>query len=204
MPLRSCASITRNQGMIWFRFIFLARSWAQDSKHYIKQLASLAQQVKRENTPFTFFLYPEGTLVSSETRPLSRKWASKCGISDMQHILLPRTTGLHYALRTLAPRMPDLHLLDVTVAYEGKRLHVRTSTSVNAFTRYPSRCLWTIVLYSALSLSGRRPTTKNPPPPQNVSCNVSNSHRRRGYFCGEGTPSEQKGRRNLHCRIYSL
>jgi len=106
-------------GMIWFRFIFLARSWAQDSKHYIKQLASLAQVAESEDRPFTFFLYPEGTLVSSETRPLSKKWASKSGISDLRHILLPRTTGLHYALRSLAPRIPELHLLDVTVAYEG-------------------------------------------------------------------------------------
>lgn len=108
--------------MIWFRFIFLARSWAADSKYYINRLASLAELTKRRGQPLTFFLYPEGTLVSNDTRPLSKKWASKSGISDLRHILLPRTTGLHVALRSLAPRIPDLHLLDLTVAYEGMYL----------------------------------------------------------------------------------
>lgn len=42
--------------------------------------------------------------------------------ADMKHILLPRSTGLHYSLRTLAPRVPDLRLLDITVAYPGKLL----------------------------------------------------------------------------------
>ena len=37
----------------------------------------------------------------------------------MRHTLLPRATGLHYALRALAPRIPDLHLLDMTIAYDG-------------------------------------------------------------------------------------
>jgi len=106
-------------GMIWFRFIFLNRSWASDSKYYISKLASLAQRAAKEDHPLTFFLFPEGTLVSSETRPLSQKWAAKSNISDLRHTLLPRTTGLHYALRALVPQTPDLYLLDITVAYEG-------------------------------------------------------------------------------------
>lgn len=40
--------------------------------------------------------------------------------TDMKHMLLPRSTGLHYSLRALAPRIPDLRLLDMTVAYPGK------------------------------------------------------------------------------------
>jgi hypothetical protein len=64
-------------------------------------------------------LYPEGTLVSKDTRPRSKKYAEKMGITDMKHILLPRSTGLLYSLRSLAPRIPDLRLLDMTVAYPG-------------------------------------------------------------------------------------
>ena len=37
----------------------------------------------------------------------------------MQHTLLPRSTGLHCTLRSLAPRIPSLKLIDVTVAYPG-------------------------------------------------------------------------------------
>ncbi len=37
----------------------------------------------------------------------------------MRHTLLPRSTGLHYSLRSLAPRIPSLELIDITVAYPG-------------------------------------------------------------------------------------
>jgi len=37
----------------------------------------------------------------------------------MKNLLLPRSTGLHYSLRSLAPKIPDLRLLDMTVIYPG-------------------------------------------------------------------------------------
>jgi len=37
----------------------------------------------------------------------------------MTNILLPRSLGLHYSLRSLASRIPDLRLLDITVIYPG-------------------------------------------------------------------------------------
>ncbi len=37
----------------------------------------------------------------------------------MTHTLLPRSTGLHYILRSLSPRLPALHVLDATIAYPG-------------------------------------------------------------------------------------
>src|ERR1700722_8858835 len=39
---------------------------------------------------------------------------------DLAHILLPRSTGLFYSLRSLAPRVPTLRLIDVTMVYPGK------------------------------------------------------------------------------------
>lgn len=63
-----------------YRFIFLARSWASDRLYLISQLAKLGRMAEQENTPFAFILYPEGTLVSSETRPISKKFADKMGI----------------------------------------------------------------------------------------------------------------------------
>ncbi|KAF8898523.1 hypothetical protein BD779DRAFT_1607308 [Infundibulicybe gibba] len=82
-------------GMQFYNFIFLARSWASDRK---------------EDSPLCFILYPEGHF---------KKYADKMGISDLSNILLPRSTGLHYSLRSLAPRIPDLKLLDITVVYPG-------------------------------------------------------------------------------------
>jgi len=37
----------------------------------------------------------------------------------MKNVLLPRSTGLHYSLRSLAPYIPDLKVLDLTVVYPG-------------------------------------------------------------------------------------
>ena len=36
-------------------------------------------------------------------------------------MLLPRSTGLHYSLRSLAPRIPSLQLVDITMSYPGKQ-----------------------------------------------------------------------------------
>ncbi|TFK57392.1 acyltransferase-domain-containing protein [Heliocybe sulcata] len=106
-------------GMQNFDFIFLARSWASDRLSLSSQLSRLGRRAEKQDIPLSFLLYPEGTLVSADTRPVSKKFADKLGIPDMVHTLLPRSTGLQYSLRSLAPRIPSLQLLDLTVAYPG-------------------------------------------------------------------------------------
>ncbi|KAG2146540.1 acyltransferase-domain-containing protein [Suillus bovinus] len=102
-----------------FRFIFLARSWASDRIQLSSKLAKLGRQAEQEDKPFTFILFPEGTLVSKDTRPISRKYADKLGVPDPLNILLPRSTGLHYCLRSLVSRVPSLKLIDITMVYPG-------------------------------------------------------------------------------------
>ncbi|KAI0036670.1 acyltransferase-domain-containing protein [Vararia minispora EC-137] len=106
-------------GMQFFQFIFLARSWASDRVYLVNELARVARSAEKADTPLTFILYPEGTLVSPNTRPASKRYAEKLGIPDMTHMLLPRSTGLLYSLRALSPRIPSLHLIDITMAYPG-------------------------------------------------------------------------------------
>ncbi|KAG8219973.1 acyltransferase-domain-containing protein [Butyriboletus roseoflavus] len=106
-------------GMQMYRFIFLARSWASDKVQLTRQLSNLGKKAQEKNKPFTFILFPEGTLVSKYTRPLSGKYAEKMGIPDLCNVLLPRSTGLHYSLRSLAHRLPTLKLLDITIIYPG-------------------------------------------------------------------------------------
>ena len=128
------------KGMQLYNFIFLARSWASDRVQLASDLASLGKQAEEEDNPLCFVLYPEGTLVSKNTRPISKKFADKNGIvsvlihllamavltytskAPLDNILLPRSTGLHYSLRSLAPRIPDLRMIDLTVIYPGKGL----------------------------------------------------------------------------------
>jgi 1-acyl-sn-glycerol-3-phosphate acyltransferase len=66
--------------MQFFNFIFLARSWASDRLYLEKQLVLLGQRAQDNDTPLTLILYPEGTLVSRDTRPISKKFADKLGI----------------------------------------------------------------------------------------------------------------------------
>ncbi|KAF8313848.1 acyltransferase-domain-containing protein, partial [Clavulina sp. PMI_390] len=106
-------------GMQFFRFIFLARNWAKDKGPLGEHIVDVAREAQAADSKLALMIFPEGTLVSKDTRPLSKKYADKVGISDMQHTLLPRSTGLHYILRAMAPSIPDLQLLDLTVGYPG-------------------------------------------------------------------------------------
>ncbi|EGO00364.1 hypothetical protein SERLA73DRAFT_180941 [Serpula lacrymans var. lacrymans S7.3] len=106
-------------GMQFYNFIFLARSWASDRLHLSSQLSKLGKQAQQQDKPLTFILYPEGTLVSRDTRPISKRYADKLGTPDLLNVLLPRSTGLHYSLRSLTPRIPSLRMLDITIIYPG-------------------------------------------------------------------------------------
>lgn len=81
-----------HKGMQFFRFIFLARSWASDRVALARQLSRLGKQAQEEDKPFMFLLYPEGTLVSKDTRPISKKFAEKQGIVS------PKVASLYCSL----------------------------------------------------------------------------------------------------------
>jgi 1-acyl-sn-glycerol-3-phosphate acyltransferase len=66
--------------MQFFNFIFLARSWTSDRVQLASQLAILGRQAERQDRPLALIIYPEGTLVSEQTRPISKKFADKMGI----------------------------------------------------------------------------------------------------------------------------
>jgi hypothetical protein len=62
-------------------------------------------------------IFPEGTNLSANTRAQSKKFATKTGIQDMRHQLLPRSTGLQFCLQELQDTVP--YLYDCTIGYEG-------------------------------------------------------------------------------------
>lgn len=105
--------------MQFFDFIFLARAWAKDKITLSRQLTKLAQNSHIRSSPLMLLIYPEGTLVSKLTRPLSKKYADKTGIEDCRNLLLPRSTGLIYCARTLKKEIEDLKVIDVTIGYPG-------------------------------------------------------------------------------------
>lgn len=63
-----------------YHFIFLARSWASDRLLLSEKLSRLAARAQLLSTPIALMIFPEGTLVSKDTRPISKKFAEKTGI----------------------------------------------------------------------------------------------------------------------------
>ncbi|ORY91669.1 acyltransferase-domain-containing protein [Leucosporidium creatinivorum] len=98
-----------------FQFIFLNKNKTLQKSGLYKS----AKAAVEHNLPFSLLLFPEGTLVSRLTRPKSASFAAAQGIPDLTNLLLPRSTGLLYCLRTLSLTMPNLTLYDLTIGYEG-------------------------------------------------------------------------------------
>ena len=100
-------------GMQFAQFIFLKRKWEQDKP----RMAAHLQKFNNPKDPMWLMMFPEGTNLADSTREASKKWADKNGISDMQHMLLPRSTGLQFILQELRKTVD--YVYDCTIAYEG-------------------------------------------------------------------------------------
>ncbi|KAG8532240.1 uncharacterized protein KY384_003881 [Bacidia gigantensis] len=110
-------------GMKFFGFIFLARNWTKDKARLLYRLQKLKQpqrypgQKPPKLDPMWLLIFPEGTNLSANTRKRSAAYAAKENIQDLEHLLLPRSTGLLYCLRELKGTIDWVY--DCTMAYEG-------------------------------------------------------------------------------------
>ena len=110
-------------GMMFYGFVFMARNWARDKPRLHHRLQKLKGRhggpLSGTQTldPMWLMIFPEGTNLSANTRKGSVKWAAKQGIPDLQHLLLPRSTGLLYCLQELKGTVDWVY--DCTTAYEG-------------------------------------------------------------------------------------
>ena len=100
-------------GMQFSQFIFLKRKWDQDKP----RMAAHLQKFNNPKDPMWLMMFPEGTNLADSTREASKKWAEKNEIDDMQHTLLPRSTGLQFILQELHETVD--YIYDCTIAYEG-------------------------------------------------------------------------------------
>ena len=110
-------------GLMFYGFVFMARNWAKDKSRLQHRLEKLKVRHSgplsgtQSLDPMWLLIYPEGTNLSANTRKGSAKWAKKQGIPDLRHLLLPRSTGLHFCLQELAGTVDWVY--DCTTAYEG-------------------------------------------------------------------------------------
>ncbi|KAI7887625.1 uncharacterized protein EV154DRAFT_427102 [Mucor mucedo] len=85
----------------------------QDKDNIIHNL----QVSKKRNRPMWLVLFPEGTVISDDTRLKSKEFADKLHMDDFKFSLLPRTTGLLLCKETLGDSVEWLY--DLTVGYPG-------------------------------------------------------------------------------------
>lgn len=109
--------------IMFYGFILLARDWARDKarlKHRLKKLSTRRSgplSGSQSLDPMWLIIFPEGTNLSDNTHEQSGKFAEKQGIKNMQHQILPRSTGLQFCLQELQDTVDWVY--DCTVAYEG-------------------------------------------------------------------------------------
>ncbi|BGP12840.1 hypothetical protein JCM10213v2_000757 [Rhodosporidiobolus nylandii] len=82
----------------------------------------------RADEPCSTLIFPEGDFVKRETRAKSASYAAREGVPDLQHLIHPRPLGTSQLLRTLSPRVPDLHVLDFTLLYPPPSQEERTAS----------------------------------------------------------------------------
>lgn len=98
-------------GMKFFEFIFLKRRLEHDKDTVIKNL----ERAKKRDNPMWLVLFPEGTVISDDTRARSKAFAQKFNMDDYKFALLPRTTGLLLCKDVLGDKVQWLY--DLTIGY---------------------------------------------------------------------------------------
>lgn len=109
-------------GCMFLSFIFLSRKMATDRPRLAHRLGKLKAVHKRSDgqeyiNPMWLLLFPEGTNLSGNGRKKSAAWAEKSGQADLQHLMLPRSTGMYFCLSELKGTVD--YVYDCAVAYEG-------------------------------------------------------------------------------------
>ncbi|GAA6010507.1 hypothetical protein JCM10207_001338 [Rhodosporidiobolus poonsookiae] len=115
-------------------FIFLNRKWESDRVNFRHQLGRIARTTNDggEGEKAAVLIFPEGTISTENTRGISSKYAAKAGVDEYKHTIIPRSTGLFFALRHLAASTPSLSLVDLTVGYPVPRQPPASSPSEKA------------------------------------------------------------------------
>ncbi|KAG1150790.1 hypothetical protein G6F37_003324 [Rhizopus arrhizus] len=73
------------------------------------------ERAKKRDNPMWLVLFPEGTVISDDTRARSKAFAQKFNMDDYKFALLPRTTGLLLCKDVLGDKVQWLY--DLTIGY---------------------------------------------------------------------------------------
>lgn len=96
-------------------FIFLHRNWELDRQDFGRRLTRLVY----EDLPFSLVIFPEGTTLSKDAIEKSVLFAAKRNLPVPTYTLVPRVTGMQFALNRLGSHICGV--FDLTIGYSGTK-----------------------------------------------------------------------------------
>lgn len=108
------------KGMEFFEFIFLKRKLSEDKENLLEGL----DKISKNNEKFWLLIFPEGTIISEETKKISDAYALKNNIAISKNVLLPRSTGLNMCSKKLLKDISSIY--DLTIGYKNIEKDIRT------------------------------------------------------------------------------
>ncbi|KAI8337434.1 acyltransferase-domain-containing protein [Chlamydoabsidia padenii] len=102
--------------MDFAEFIFVKRKLASDKTIIVDNL----KRSQKDKRPLWLLVYPEGTIISENTRKKSKDYAEKNDLKDTRYTLLPRSSGLHLCIESLGDSVEWLY--DLTIGYCGVKI----------------------------------------------------------------------------------
>ncbi|SCU93824.1 LAME_0F05116g1_1 [Lachancea meyersii CBS 8951] len=93
----------------------------EDGLEIWKDKGSSDVDMRQISWPYSLIIFPEGTNLSENTRNKSAVFASKSNLPNFRNLVLPRMTGLRFALQELRNSCEVVY--DATIGYSGVKQH---------------------------------------------------------------------------------
>lgn len=109
---------------------FIHSSWSRSRV----ELFGLLRSFTADSFPVLLFLFPEGDRIDLKTREKSIGFAQRERRPQLQHVLLPRTTGFHTCMDALRDSQPVI--FDMTIAYPPDQTPSAVSNALESFLKF--------------------------------------------------------------------
>jgi 1-acyl-sn-glycerol-3-phosphate acyltransferase len=100
-------------GMMFVNTLFVKRDWAKDADSIRATFAKL----RNGSLPTWLVIFPEGTRMKPAKLAASQAYAKAKGLEVFDHVLMPRSKGIHASLQGLSGHLASVY--DITIQYLG-------------------------------------------------------------------------------------
>jgi 1-acyl-sn-glycerol-3-phosphate acyltransferase len=101
-------------GLMFTNTVFLKRNWAKDAN----SIAATFARLRNGKVPTWLMIFPEGTRATPEKLAKSQAFAASKRLPHLEHVLVPRSKGIHSSLQGLQGSLSAVY--DLTIQFNGK------------------------------------------------------------------------------------